>query len=171
MPLMMITKLQLNPLVEIELQKHHYNKLTGFSVLCSLKVSSSNSDCSFDNLSFFLDDSPSPPHPPPSSSSLPPREHEALSTASFSSPFPSLSLRFPLILDTVLFGDETPFSSSNTAAADGRSEFPSIPRRNDLVSLLRSVTWCAREFVSGKSVINHDNKAYFFYSKPLWLIN
>ncbi|PNX58739.1 hypothetical protein L195_g051064 [Trifolium pratense] len=142
MPLITTMKFQINPYNEIKLQKCHYNKLTGFSVLCSLKVSSSNIDCSFDNLSFFLEESPSPPQPPPSSSSLPPpREHEALSTASFSSPLPSLSLLFPLILDTVLFGEETPFSSSNAAAgADGCGEFASIPRRNDLVSVLRSVT-------------------------------
>lgn len=143
-------KFQISPWHETKLHKCHYNKLTGFRVLCSLKVSSNNIDCSFDNLSFFLDESPSPPQPPPSSSSLPPpREHEPLSTASFSSPFPSLSLLFPLMLDTVLFGDETPFSSSNAAAVaavDGSGVLPSIPRRNDLVSVLRSVTWFACEF-------------------------
>lgn len=108
--------------------------LTGLSVLCSLNVSSSTMACSFESLSFFLEVSP----PAPSSSSLP-REHEVLS-ASMSSPFSSLSLRFPLILDIVLFGDETPFSSSQFTTVDG-AKFTSIPRRNDLVSELGSATY------------------------------
>lgn len=79
------------------------------------------------NLSFFLEFSP------PSSSSLKPRE-ESLST-SISSPAPAVvveslspELLFPLSVETVLFGDETPTSSSSPPAA---GLFTSIPRRND----------------------------------------
>lgn len=111
--------------------------LTGFRVLCSLKVSSRTRACSFDNRSFFLDPSPFTP----SSSSLPPpREQEALS-ASFSSPplaaARSLSLLlFPLTLETVLFGDETPATSSSksTAVTDDGALFTSKPLRKDPAS-------------------------------------
>lgn len=138
--------------------------LTGFRVLCSLNVSSSTKACSLDNLSFFLDASASasPPHAPPSSSSLPPPPRE-LDVLSFSSPFPSLSLRFPLMLDIVLFGEDTPFSSSNAARAaegGGGGKFTSIPRKNDRISELRSVKWDARESVA-KQVINSEIKGYF----------
>ena len=108
--------------------------LTGLRVLCSLKLSSSIADWSLESLSFFLAVSAS-------SSSLIPRE-QALSM-SCSSPFgSSLSLRFPLTLETVLFGDETPVSSSVSTAEGNR--FTSIPRRNDRVSPLH-----VSEFRSG----------------------
>jgi hypothetical protein len=123
------------PLFDTKLTK---TPLTGLRVLCSLKVSSSTRDCSLDSRSFFRHASP----PPPSSSSLP-REHEALS-ASFSSPFASLSLLFPLKLETVLFGEETPFSSSQSAI-DG-SRFTSTPPSNGLVSGFRSANVFLREF-------------------------
>lgn len=77
--------------------------------------------CSLDSLSFFLAAAS-----PPSSS----RELDGLS-ASLS----SLSLLFPLILDTVLFGDETMASSSQSAVAVAVTVaglFTSIPRRKDL---------------------------------------
>ena len=97
--------------------------LTGLRVLCSLKLSSRMADWSLESLSFFLEVSPS-------SSSLIPRE-QALSI-SFSSPLASLSLRFPLTLETVLFGDETPVSSSQSAVIGNL--FTSIPRRKVRVS-------------------------------------
>lgn len=97
-------------------------------MLCSLKLSSSIADWSFDSRSFFRELSPS-------SSSLMPRE-EALSP-SCSLTGRSLSLLFPLMLEMVLFGEETPASSS-TSAAVGGILFTSIPFRNDLVSTLNA---------------------------------
>jgi len=105
-------------------KKKKKRALTGLRVLCSLKLSSRIAAWSLDSLSFFLEVSPS-------SSSLIPWE-EALSISCSSPLIPSLSLLFPLILDIVLFGDETPASSSQSAV-DGNL-FTSIPRRNDLVS-------------------------------------
>lgn len=102
-------------------------------MLCSLKLSSRIADWSLESLSFFLEVSAS-------SSSLIPRE-QALSM-SCSSPLGSLSLRFPLTHETVLFGDETPASSSASTAEGNR--FTSIPRRNDRVSPLH-----VSEFRSG----------------------
>uniref|UniRef100_A0A7C9AKS7 Uncharacterized protein n=1 Tax=Opuntia streptacantha TaxID=393608 RepID=A0A7C9AKS7_OPUST len=79
-------------------------------------------DCSLVSRSFFLEFSPA------SSSSLRPRE-DALST-SLSSPAPADSLspelRFPLTVETVLFGDDTPASSSSAPAG----LFTSIPFKN-----------------------------------------
>lgn len=91
--------------------------LTGLRVLCSLKLSSRMADWSLESRSFFLEVSPS-------SSSLMPLEPSL--SMSRSSPLASLSLRFPLTLDTVLFGDDT----SSQSAVDG-SRFTSMPRRND----------------------------------------
>lgn len=93
-------------------------------MLCSLKLSSRIIDWSLESLSFFLEVSAS------SSSLMMPLE-QALSV-SFSSPLVSLSLRFPLTLETVLFGDETPASSSQSTTEGKR--FTSIPRRNDPAS-------------------------------------
>ncbi|PKI33461.1 hypothetical protein CRG98_046148 [Punica granatum] len=81
--------------------------LTGFSVLCSLNVSSSTIICSLHTWSFLLP-SPSPPLAlplqllPPSSSL--PGEHDVLLPSCSWSPTSSF---FPvLMLDTVLFGDD-----------------------------------------------------------------
>ena len=99
--------------------------LTGLRVLCSLKLSSRIADWSLESLSFFREVSPS-------SSSLIPLEQDL--SMSCSSPLGSLSLRLPLTLDTVLFGDETPASSSQSTPEGNR--FTSIPRRNDRPSPL-----------------------------------
>jgi hypothetical protein len=101
--------------------------LTGLRVLCSLKLSSRIADWSLERRSFFLEVSAS-------SSSLIPRE-EALSV-SWSSPLASLSLRLPLTLDIVLFGEDTPTSSSQSPVEGSR--FTSMPRRKDRVSEFRS---------------------------------
>lgn len=98
-------------------------ELTGLRVLCCLKVSSRIADWFLESLSFFLAVSAS------SSSLIFPPEH-ALSTS-------SLSLRFPLTLETVLFGDETPVSSSSQSITVDGNRFTSIPRVN--VSEFRSV--------------------------------
>lgn len=89
-------------------------------------------DWSLESLSFFLEVSPS-------SSSLMPREPSL--SRSRSSPLASLSLRFPLTLDTVLFGDDT----SSQSPVDG-SLFTSMPRRKD-----RAATRHVSEFRSACS--------------------
>ena len=97
--------------------------LTGLRVLCSLKVSSRIADCSFDNRSFFLTVSPVPPA---SSSEL-----SISFSFSFSSSLVSLSFLFPLMLDIVLFGDDTPTSSQSAIVG---ARFTSMPLRYALVS-------------------------------------
>lgn len=104
-------------------------RLTGLRVLCSLKVSSRTADWSLDSLSFFRQASP----PYSSSSSEVPREEDRSKAMSRSSPapeVPSLSvLLLPLtVLEIVLFGDETPVSSSKSTVVG--KLFTSIFLRN-----------------------------------------
>lgn len=141
----------------------HYTEHTGLRVLCSLKLSSSTADWSFDKRNFLRD-----PSPPSSSSLIPPEP--ALSNMP-SSPVPwSLSFLFPLELEFVLLGEEgTPActSSSLSSLSVTGARFMSIPRRDVGRAVLVSVDKKVENKLNFELVhcLKRPNKIYILHSR------